>query len=82
MKYLIAPVLITLLLMMSCTNNQNSNVANVEKSGYFDYSNSDDQITGRIKIKRQKALLMSIQNAWATIQKGRCYYKWKPSISI
>lgn len=39
-----------LLSMMSCTNNQKENVKISEKSSYFDYSNSDDQNTGGIKM--------------------------------
>ena len=50
MKHLTTPVLIILLLMMSCTNNQKKNITNAEKSSYFDYSDSDDQITGGIKM--------------------------------
>ena len=38
-----------LLLMMGCSNNQKNDTAIAEKSSYFDYSNSDDQVTGGIK---------------------------------
>ena len=50
MKHITTPLLIILLLMMSCTNNQKKNITNPEKSRYFDYSDSDDQITGGIKM--------------------------------
>ena len=50
MKYSLAPVLISLIFMMDCTNSQKKNTINAEESGYFDYSNSDDQITGGIKM--------------------------------
>lgn len=36
--------------MMGCANNQNNNTPVAEKSSYFDYSNSDDQVTGGIKM--------------------------------
>ena len=39
-----------LLLMMGCSNNQKNDTAIAEKSSYFDYSNSDDQVTGGIKM--------------------------------
>ena len=39
-----------LLLMMGCTENQNTDTAITEESKYFDYSNSDDQVTGGIKM--------------------------------
>lgn len=42
MKYLIAPILISFLFLISCNNNQ--------QNSYFDYSNSDDQKTGGIKM--------------------------------
>lgn len=50
MKPISTSLLLMLLLMTSCTNNQKSNKTNAEKSSYFDYSNSDDQITGGIKM--------------------------------
>lgn len=46
MKYLTSSALILLLLMMSCADNQNT----TDKSSYFDYSKSDDQVTGGIKM--------------------------------
>jgi proline iminopeptidase len=49
-KYLTALVLIMQLFIMSCTNKQKTNITNDEKSSYFDYSNSDDQNTGGIKM--------------------------------
>jgi|TARA_B110000967_G_scaffold176658_1_gene190240 proline iminopeptidase len=36
--------------MTSCTNHKKDKIANAEKSSYFDYSNSDDQVTGGIKM--------------------------------
>jgi len=35
---------------MSCTNNQKKSITDTEKSSYFDYSDSDDQITGGVKM--------------------------------
>lgn len=50
MKHLTTLLLISLLLAMSCNNNQNKNNKNAAKSSYFDYSNSDDQLTGGINM--------------------------------
>ena len=50
MKLLTTPLLIILFLMMSCTNNQEKNITEAQSSSYFDYSNSEDQITGGIKM--------------------------------
>ncbi len=50
MKLLTSLIFIILLLMFSCTNNQEKERTNSEKSSYFDYSNSDDQLTGGIKM--------------------------------
>ncbi|MGB5361968.1 MAG: proline iminopeptidase-family hydrolase, partial [Aureibaculum sp.] len=50
MKHITTPLLIILILMMSCTDNQKKNITNTEKSRYLDYSDSDDQITGGIKM--------------------------------
>jgi len=50
MKNLTTPFLIVSLLMTSCTNIQKKNIGNDEKSSYWDYSNSDDQVTGGIKM--------------------------------
>src|SRR5210317_2052213 len=50
MKNLTTPLLMLLLLLMSCTENQNTDTAITEESKYFDYSNSDDQVTGGIKM--------------------------------
>lgn len=50
MRYSVLSVFIMLLLISSCTDNQNENVINPENTGYMDYSNSDDQITGGIKM--------------------------------
>ena len=49
MKSLILPLLM-LLLLTSCTINQEKNKTSVEKSNYLDYSQSDDQTTGGIKM--------------------------------
>ena len=49
MKYLTSSALILLLLIMSCADKPNNNEID-EKSSYFDYSSSNDQITGGIKM--------------------------------
>lgn len=49
MKYFIPFTLFLLLISMSCADKQNDNKT-LDKSSYFDYSNSDDQITGGIKM--------------------------------
>lgn len=49
MKYLASSALIILLLIMSCADKSKNNEI-IEKSSYFDYSNSNDQITGGIKM--------------------------------
>lgn len=49
MKYLASSALIILLFIMSCTDKPNNNEI-IEKSNYFNYSNSNDQITGGIKM--------------------------------
>lgn len=50
MKHVITPVLMLLLLITGCTNNQKKDIAKDTESGYFDYSKSDDQVTGEIKM--------------------------------
>lgn len=50
MKHPTLLVLIMLLLISSCENNQRKNVTDSEKTSYFDYSNSDEQVTGGIKM--------------------------------
>ena len=50
MKYLTLPLLLILIIASSCTNNKKENLADSENTRYFDYSNSDDQITGGIKM--------------------------------
>ena len=50
MKYFTLPLMIMLLFLSSCADNQKKNVSEPEKSSYFDYSNSDDQVTGGIKM--------------------------------
>ena len=37
-------------LLLSCSEKQNSTTENKSTSSYFDYSNSDDQLTGGIKM--------------------------------
>lgn len=49
MKYLTSSAVILLLLIMSCADKPNNNEID-EKSSYFDYSSSNDQITGGIKM--------------------------------
>ena len=50
MKYLTLPVLLILLFVSSCKDNKKENSTDSEKSSYFDYSNSDDQLTGGIRM--------------------------------
>ncbi len=49
MKNTIYHLLISLILLSGCAENQQSNKEDI-KSNYFDYSNSDDQFTGGIKM--------------------------------
>lgn len=49
MKLLTTPLLI-ILLISSCTSNQEKEITNAQSSSYLDYSNSEDQITGGIKM--------------------------------
>ncbi len=49
MKLLTTPLLI-ILLISSCTNNEAKKITNAQSSSYFDYSNSEDQLTGGIKM--------------------------------
>lgn len=48
MKKLILPLMIITLTIISCSNNKSG--TNSDTSSYFDYSNSDDQNTGGIKM--------------------------------
>ncbi|WP_242094240.1 proline iminopeptidase-family hydrolase [Aestuariivivens sediminicola] len=50
MKNLSALSMIILCIAMSCMNHQNKHDHNAEKSSYWDYSTSDDQATGGIKM--------------------------------
>ena len=50
MKYLTALFCILFLLLTSCVNNQKTDTTEAEPSSYFDYSKSDDQLTGGIKM--------------------------------
>lgn len=50
MKLLKTPVIILLLLFVSCIDNEKKDMQHTEKSPYFNYSNSDDQVTGGIKM--------------------------------
>ncbi|PQJ77302.1 proline iminopeptidase-family hydrolase [Polaribacter glomeratus] len=49
MKHVITSIVLILLLVMSCTNKKTA-LINTDKSSYFDYSKSDDQTTGGIKM--------------------------------
>ena len=49
MKLLTTPLLI-ILLISSCTSYQEKEITNAQSSSYLDYSNSEDQITGGIKM--------------------------------
>ena len=50
MKKLLTHVSIIILLMTSCTNYQNADIQVDKKNNYWDYSTSDDQNTGGIKM--------------------------------
>ncbi len=50
MKILMIPLLFTLVLITSCSNNQKRNLSTPEKSSYWDYTNSNDQATGGVKM--------------------------------
>lgn len=50
MKYFTPLLLMLLMFVSSCTAPNNENAANAGESGYFDYSGSDDQLTGGIKM--------------------------------
>jgi proline iminopeptidase len=52
MKNRTRPILIVLLLLLliSCTNHQKKDETDSDKNKYFDYSKSDDQVTGGIKM--------------------------------
>lgn len=50
MKNLTTPLLMLMLLIMSCSEHQKTDTTKAEKSHYFDYSNSDDQVTGGIRM--------------------------------
>lgn len=50
MKSSMPSLLLLILVLTSCTNNQKQKAEHAEKSGYFDYSKSDDQNTGGIKM--------------------------------
>ncbi|WP_242121157.1 proline iminopeptidase-family hydrolase [Aestuariivivens sediminicola] len=50
MKNLSALSMIILCITMSCMNHQNKHNHSAEKSSYWDYSTSDDQVTGGIKM--------------------------------
>ncbi len=49
-KHTSTQMMIILLLLMGCTENHEKNITHAQGSSYFDYSNSDDQITGGIKM--------------------------------
>lgn len=50
MKSLTAPLLLLFFLVASCANEKKTPDTAIEKSSYFDYSHSDDQTTGGIKM--------------------------------
>lgn len=50
MKHLIALILLMLFLAMACANEQTDASQSEVKSSYFDYSQSDDQVTGGIRM--------------------------------
>ncbi len=50
MKYIISTLLIAVCLYSCKQNHKNADENSIEKSAYFDYSNSDDQNTGGIKM--------------------------------
>jgi proline iminopeptidase len=50
MKHLTTPVLILLLLMMSCTKKQKTNITNAEEISYLDYSERNDKLSGGVKM--------------------------------
>jgi len=50
MKYFKLPLLTLLLILNSCANNQKGSLSKIDNSGYFDYSNSGDQVTGGAKM--------------------------------
>ena len=50
MKFCDTVNLLVLLLMISCTNHQDEAISTFESNRYFDYSTSDNQITGGIKM--------------------------------
>ena len=50
MRYFTIPVLLMLLCTSSCTNTSKEKVGESEKTGYFDYSGSGDQLTGGINM--------------------------------
>jgi len=50
MKKIILPALLILLFTISCNDSQQNKNPTIEKSGYFDYSGTDDQKTGGIKM--------------------------------
>lgn len=50
MKYFTLPAMMMLLFISSCENNQKKYVTDSEKTSYFDYSTSDDQVMGGIKM--------------------------------
>lgn len=50
MKKIITPLLLLSVLFWSCANDQKEPTSTSENVSYWDYSNSDDQITGGIKM--------------------------------
>ncbi|MEN2281312.1 proline iminopeptidase-family hydrolase [Algoriphagus sp. SE2] len=50
MKNVTTSLLFIMLLVSSCTNNQEKDISIDKKSSYWDYSNSEDQLTGGINM--------------------------------
>lgn len=50
MKLLSSTLLLTILILASCTNPQKTEISTTETSTYFDYSGRDDQATGGVKM--------------------------------
>ena len=50
MKHLTTPVMIMILLMLSCTDNQKKDITNVEGNRYLDYSGLNDKLSGGVKM--------------------------------
>jgi len=49
MKNLIL-IAFALFIFQGCSNKEKKQITDIEENSYFDYSNSDDQVTGGIKM--------------------------------